>query len=112
MYQLIVKGHFDSAHHLPGHPTCGTPHGHTFRVETRVSGKSLQPNMMLVDFQDVKGTWKKYDHRDLNAFFEYPTAENIARTIFEELDKIPSIDVEYVKVWESPDACCEVTADD
>lgn len=105
MYVLTVKGHFDAAHHLPGYPgDCARPHGHTWLVEVKISGKTLQPNMMLVDFRDIKATWKKYDHQDLNDFFEFPTAENIAQTIWADLHTIPFIDVEYVEVWESSDS--------
>ena len=105
MYSLIVKGKFDAAHHLPGYPgDCARTHGHTWLVEVKVSGETLQPNMFLVDFKEIKDIWKKYDHQNLNEFFEFPTAENISQTIWKELHSIPFIDVGYVEVWESPDA--------
>jgi len=33
-------GYFDSMHLLPGHPKCGVPHGHTWKVEVIAEGPS------------------------------------------------------------------------
>ena len=110
MISLTVSGHFDAAHFLPDYDgECANLHGHRWEVMVKVSGNTLQPNGILVDFKDIKATWKKYDHRNLNDFFAHPTAEHIARVIYDDLHQFPSIDVEYVRVWESPDACAEVT---
>ena len=114
MYGLIVKGSFSAAHMLPGHPTCGVLHGHTWKVEVKLSCEKIK-NDMVVDFAKVKQTWRQFDHTYLNDFFDMPTAENIASYIFEKLVSIVgdipgnNIYVEYVRVWESDDACCEVS---
>ncbi len=109
MYSLVVKCHFDAAHHLPGHKgLCANIHGHSFQVEVKISGKELNEMGMLVDFQDIKAAWKKYDHQDLNYFFVMPTAEHIAQTIFCELNTHDH-KVKYVRVWESDDCYAEYT---
>jgi len=111
MYSLIVKGNFSAAHHLPGHSgPCANIHGHTFQVEVKISGKELNNMGMLVDFQDIKSAWKKYDHTDLNEIFRMPTAEHIAETIFKELNTHDH-KMKYVRVWESDDCYAEYTGD-
>jgi len=112
MYSLIVKGSFSAAHLLPGHPTCGVLHGHTWKVEVKLSCEKLK-NDMVVDFAKVKQTWRQFDHTYLNNVFNMPTAENIADYIFQELVVLTSNSingyVDYVRIWESDDACCEVS---
>ena len=34
-------GFFDSMHLLPGHPKCGVPHGHTWKVEVIALGARM-----------------------------------------------------------------------
>ena len=107
MYSLTVKGKFDAAHHLPGYDgDCARVHGHTWRVEVKVSSEVLNDQYMVMDFRDIKNTWKMFDHQDLNDFFYMPTAEALVNKIYKEL-KMLSVTVNYVKVWESPDCCAE-----
>ena len=85
---------FDSAHWLPNVPEghkCGRLHGHTYKVTLAVEG-DLDPTLgWIVDFGDLKDIWKplekRLDHFCLNDIegLENPTAENMARWIFEEL---------------------------
>jgi len=111
VYSLVVTGHFDAAHHLPGHKgPCANIHGHSFQVEIKVSGKDLNGMGMLVDFQDIKAAWKRYDHQDLNNFFIMPTAEHIAAAIFKELNTYDH-KVKYVRIWESSDCYAEYMGD-
>jgi len=107
MYSLTVKGKFDAAHHLPGYEgDCSRVHGHTWRVEVKVSSEVLNNQYMVMDFRNIKDAWKMFDHQDLNYFFYMPTAEALANKIYKEL-KMLSVIVNYVKVWESPDCCAE-----
>lgn len=75
--------HIDSGHHLPGHPTCGRPHGHTYRIELTLEGALTDG--MVMDFAEVKRRlWRvigPLDHVDLNALLPYPTCENICAHI-------------------------------
>ena len=109
MYSITVSGHFDAAHRLPGVEICERLHGHSFQVECKVSSETLNDQGMVIDFRKIKGVWKQYDHRYLNDVFEMPTAENIAMEIFHQVKMAvaPAL-VEYVRVWESPDAYAEV----
>lgn len=76
---------------------------------------------MLVDFRDVRGVLKKvvgqFDHclvNDVEPFNRVnPTAENLARFIFEEVKvSFPHIRVKSVQVWESSNACACYGEDD
>ena len=50
--KLGVTEYVDSAHFLPGHPKCGPLHGHTYKVEIVIEGKTT--NGMVIDFADLK----------------------------------------------------------
>ena len=103
MWELGIEGSFDAAHHLPGYPgACAKVHGHRFKVKVMFRKKKLNNMGMVIDFQEIKSTWKKYDHQDLNDFFEMPTAENIAYAIWDDIVDIAKTvkDIE-VTVWES-----------
>lgn len=112
-FQLTVTTHFAGAHYLRGYDgPCERMHGHNFRVEARVSGSKLDEVGMVVDFKTIKAEMKqiigRFDHRVANdvAPFdtENPTAENMARHIFEAL--APRIEahgasLEAVGIWET-----------
>jgi 6-pyruvoyltetrahydropterin/6-carboxytetrahydropterin synthase len=97
-----VVGHFDSMHLLPGHPKCGVPHGHTYRVEVSVEGPVKDG--MVVDFDRLKKALrevlKDYDHADLNRFLGFPSCENIAADLLGRLKTILSHDRVTVRIWE------------
>ena len=114
MYSLIVASKFDSAHHLRGHKgLCQRPHGHRFSYKVCLEGKILNELGMLVDFADVKVQMRAriedwLDYQDLNQQEPFdkinPTAENLARFIFQTLREELNTDdirVAWVEVWES-----------
>ena len=108
MYKVSVTGHFDAAHQLPGVEICERLHGHTWRVKVDITGSNLNDQKMLVDFRDIKQSWKRFDHQFLNDFFEMPTAECIAEETYRYLKAILPLDYKIkVKVWESPDCGVE-----
>lgn len=96
MYTLKVEGAFEAAHRVVNYPgKCDRLHGHNWLVEAEVRGTELDELGMLVDFKLVKQALKKaldrFDHRFLNELEPFssgvnPTAENLARIIFEELE--------------------------
>ncbi len=117
MYELKVKGHFDAAHALRGYEgECRRLHGHTWDVEVTIAGASLDAIDILYDFKDLKrdlaDVLTRFDHVYLNEIPPFdrrsPTAENLARVIFEELDpKVRTatgdrVGLVSVSVWESP----------
>ena len=95
--------HFDSMHALPGHPKCGKPHGHTYRVEVTVEGPVRDG--MVIDFDDLKKGVRellrsRYDHTDLNAIIEMPSCENISVDLLKELKTRIPHEKMTVKIWE------------
>ncbi|MHB8172142.1 MAG: 6-carboxytetrahydropterin synthase QueD [Thermincolia bacterium] len=120
MYQLTIKAHFDAAHHLRDYQgKCAQIHGHSWQVEVMVAGEELDKTGMLIDFGILKEHVNEIigvlDHRYLNELDAFnlegmnPTAENIARYIYEHIFKQlknhqPAIVIEGVRVWESTNA--------
>lgn len=113
MYELTVKGHFDAAHALHGYPgECRELHGHTWDLEVTVSGQKLDAVGIVYDFKSLKddlaAVLEPLDHAYLNEIPPFdtlnPTAENLARFVFESLSERvgEEVRVNEVAVWESP----------
>ena len=94
MFEISVKSHFCGAHKLNGYiGPCANLHGHNWEVEIFLRGTQTNRLGMLVDFKNVKEIINrvlvKLDHQNLNALPIFkktnPTAENIAKFIFDEL---------------------------
>jgi 6-pyruvoyltetrahydropterin/6-carboxytetrahydropterin synthase len=106
--------HFDAGHYIlddKGSP-CEEPHGHTYKLEVVVEGP-VRKDGMVIDFREIKEVvnkrvMKKLDHKNLNDIFKNPTAENIARWIFDELKK--ELNVVSVKLWEGEGKWAETEA--
>ncbi|HDP26414.1 MAG TPA: 6-carboxytetrahydropterin synthase QueD [Deltaproteobacteria bacterium] len=116
MFQAKVVDSFSAAHRLRGYQgDCERLHGHNYRVEVTVKSHTLDGTGIVMDFRDLKTLLKKtldeLDHRYLNdlPWFQEqnPSAEHIARAIFEHLSpSIPSpVTLKEVVVWEN-EACC------
>lgn len=108
---------FDACHHLPHYDgACSNLHGHTYKLEVTVTGRRIKDEEnpkcgMIIDFKDLKKIVKdtvidKYDHSDLNNFFDNPTAEimveKIGIDIMRELPK--DVSLVSVKLWEKIDS--------
>lgn len=125
MYTLKVEGAFEAAHQLPDYPgKCARLHGHNWVVEAVVKGRELDKLGMLVDFKTVKKALNNvldcYDHRFLNELVPFntgvnPTAENLARIIFTELEDnevfTAEVQLAAVTVFESPKSSVTYTKD-
>ncbi|MHB9028970.1 MAG: 6-carboxytetrahydropterin synthase QueD [Candidatus Latescibacterota bacterium] len=94
MYDLSVDGQFAAAHFLRGYKgDCGRMHGHSWKVTITVSARGSGDLGMAIDFKKIAkkldAALGEFDHQVLNEheFFssENPTAENIARRLFERL---------------------------
>lgn len=100
---------FDSAHFLTKyHGKCENLHGHTYRLRVTVEGP-VQKDGMVVDFKELKTVVKervidKYDHQNLNDFFENPSAELIAMKIWEDLVGGVVGRLAEVVLWETADS--------
>ncbi len=113
MYELTVRSHFDAAHALRGYPgECSNLHGHTWDVEATVQGEVLDEIDILYDFkrlkEDLNGVLESFDHAYLNEVAPFdeisPTAENLARVVYDALATCvgEQVSVKEVAVWESP----------
>lgn len=118
MYELTVRAAFEAAHFIDGYDgKCARLHGHNWFVEAVVRGNELDGLGMLVDFKTIKTELNKilddFDHRYLNELETFakdnPTAENLARKIFERLAASNifsgATKLYAVKVYESPNSC-------
>ncbi len=119
MYEISAVSHFDAAHFLRGYPgKCANIHGHRWKVAIRLTGSELNDLGILVDFMDVKQLLKEvteiFDHKLINDVPPFdrlnPTAENIAKMIFDEMKARlqagtqGQVNIARVTVWESENA--------
>lgn len=99
--KIGIIDHIDCAHFLPGHPKCGTPHGHTYKVECVVDG-DLKDGMVM-DFSDLKQAihevLARYDHKSWNDYLPYPSVENICNLLYGELSGAIPLKCS-LRVWE------------
>lgn len=99
----------DCAHHLPGHPKCGPPHGHTYRVDLTLEGATT--GGMVMDFGDAKKVLRsvlmEHDHGDWNSVLELPTVENIAVLLKNRLERETDKAI-TLRVWEGADKWAEL----
>ena len=113
MYELIVESEFSAAHRLREYRgACEKLHGHNYRVELVVASEKLDAMGLVADFRELKRLLQqaaeRYDHAFLNEVAEFrkqnPTAENVARVLFEECSRrMPAgVRAQSVTVWESP----------
>ena len=83
---------FESSHQLNGkiYGKCANLHGHRYEMTIEIEGEVDQFGW-ICDFAELDeiagGVVGKFDHQNLNQYFDVPTVENIARNIFETLDK-------------------------
>jgi 6-pyruvoyltetrahydropterin/6-carboxytetrahydropterin synthase len=108
--RLEVEFHFAAAHRLPRYQgPCFRMHGHNYTFLVALEGEIDPGTGMIADFGEVKGAVQEQvlsrcDHRTLNDFLDNPTAENIARWIWEALEpRLPGL--AEVRLYEIPDSC-------
>ena len=116
MFKLRVESEFSAAHFLQHYRgKCENLHGHNYKVRLWVSGNSIDDSGMLADFALLKKALKEVlavlDHGNLNEidyFNHNPSAERIARYIFEKTkEKFSDLGIEKsllsaVDVFETP----------
>jgi 6-pyruvoyltetrahydropterin/6-carboxytetrahydropterin synthase len=115
---------FAAAHHLPNYVgACHNLHGHEWQVELfvrRTDGDVDPTSGMVLDFKLLKEQLSIYieeifDHRLINDVLQNPTAELMVKYMVKRLAPvIESLDCDLVglKVWETPDSCCEWSRDE
>lgn len=100
-----VEGTFSASHCMPDHSRCGSLHGHNYTVEVFLKRELSESDHLQVDLSALKHTLREvlegYDHTHLNDKIPYPSCENIALSIIEEL-AARGITASSVRVWETP----------
>ena len=107
---IIRKEHFNAAHRLHNENwsdeknkkifgKCNNPnfHGHNYEIEVKVIGEVDPETGYVMDIDELKQLIRKwvthrYDHKNLNLDVDdfkniNPTAENIARVVYDNLRK-------------------------
>jgi 6-pyruvoyltetrahydropterin/6-carboxytetrahydropterin synthase len=114
MYSVRVETEFAAAHSLSHYRgKCENLHGHNYRVRLWAKGEDLDEGGMLADFAVLKDRLRRVcaelDHTNLNdnpAFSGDPSAERLARYIFEETARLLSPSeaamLSAVDVYETP----------
>ncbi|HEY8055444.1 MAG TPA: 6-carboxytetrahydropterin synthase QueD [Terriglobales bacterium] len=96
MFEITVEETFSSGHALRGYRgKCENPHGHNYKVRVALAGSRLNDIGLLYDFKDLKAILRReterLDHQYLNDIEPFrelnPSAENLARHIYEVLEK-------------------------
>lgn len=87
---------------------CNQLHGHNWMVTVCCRSDVVGTDGMVIDFIEIKKAFKKevhakLDHANLNAYFGQPTAENIAKWVYEHLQHEIGARVFRVEVVESRD---------
>ncbi|MFC1972161.1 6-carboxytetrahydropterin synthase QueD [Chloroflexota bacterium] len=114
MYEVRIEQEFDAAHYLRGYQgKCEALHGHRYRVVVSVKSAQLNAIGLAYDFIDLKrhlnDILARFDHTCINDVQPFDqinaSAENIARTIYQELEpKLVGapVSISSVEVWETP----------
>ena len=123
MFVIEVREHFDAAHALRGYKgKCENLHGHRFEVVVTLKAMELDEIGLAFDFTVLKRhlaeVISRFDHTSLNdvpPFDEInPSSENIATTIYNELQPRLTgdpVSLWCVEVWESPTTGVTYTPD-
>jgi 6-pyruvoyltetrahydropterin/6-carboxytetrahydropterin synthase len=115
MYEVSVDETFAAAHNLRNYKgKCEDLHGHNYKVRVTLAGSELDATWLLYDFvhlkQVIQGVIRSLDHKYLNELKPFdvlnPSAENIARHIYEQTSKqmhatANGAAISSITVWES-----------
>jgi 6-pyruvoyltetrahydropterin/6-carboxytetrahydropterin synthase len=115
MYEVSVDETFAAAHNLRNYKgKCEDLHGHNYKVRVTLAGPELDATGLLYDFvhlkQVIQGVIRSLDHKYLNELKPFdelnPSAENIARHIYEQTAKqmretANGASISSITVWES-----------
>lgn len=97
---------FDAAHYLTKyHGKCEKLHGHTYKLHVTVKGE-VGDDGMVIDFVELKKIVKervisKLDHTLINDLLDNPSAELMAKWIWDQLKDLPQAELHEIKLWET-----------
>jgi len=115
MYEVSVEETFAAAHNLRNYKgKCEDLHGHNYKIRVVLAGKELDTTGLLYDFVNLKQVIRtiiaSLDHKYLNELPPFdtinPSAENLARHIFDQASKqLPvapnGAGIASITVWET-----------
>jgi len=110
MFTARVEADFAAAHFLSHYRgKCEKLHGHNYKVRVYAKGRGLDEGGMLLDFGLLKTALREVlgqlDHsllNDMAVFKNDPSAERIAKYIFDEIQKkLPDAPLSAVEVFET-----------
>lgn len=76
---------FCAAHSIAGAGKCANKHGHNWVANIDVWCDSLDERGFIADVADIKQAAFKYDHDDLDKYFDQPSTENVAQKIADDV---------------------------
>lgn len=109
MYKISKQFAFSASHILEGLPLehpCARLHGHNYIVTVHLKAETLNQTGFIKDYREL-AVIKNYiddklDHRHLNEVFSFnPTAENMAKALFDEFVKLVP-ELYAVEISETP----------
>jgi len=111
MYTVSVEATFCAMHRVQMPDGSLEPlHGHDWRVRARFAGETLDDHGMVVDFCEAKDALDRivgeFHHTDLSAHAalggKSPTAEVVARVVYDLLEKSGLGSLSSVEITEAP----------
>jgi 6-pyruvoyltetrahydropterin/6-carboxytetrahydropterin synthase len=120
LFTLALQRRFEAHHHLIGGDwgAENSPHSHSYLLELRLEGPSLNKHGYLVDLLDVEkdldGELSHFREADLNSLSEFaglnPSLEHFARILSAALArhfKETRLSAMTVRLWENDNAWAE-----
>ena len=95
MFEISVETHFNASHELILHDGLKEPkHNHNWSITAIISSEKLNNIGIVMDFHAIKKMLNKitarFENKSLNDFDYFrhnnPSAENVAKYIFEQLE--------------------------
>jgi len=114
IYELAIRSEFSAAHWLRSYKGIDENiHGHNWAVEALIGADEPDEEGMVMDFvlarECLDEVLNELDHRNLNDLPYFikinPTAEHVARFIYDSLEKLFSLhgaEVKKITLWETP----------
>lgn len=72
---------FCAAHSIAGAGKCANKHGHNWEAHITVESNVLDDRGFIADVAEIKQAAFKYDHDDLDKYFESASTENVCMQI-------------------------------